>query len=116
MLPSSMNSTDQIELHANMNETVDKGIYTNMETIRAQTDGNDSKKQEGKLPSKSFFSENETLCSHGTLFFTTAYMCFLKLGVIFSKLYKPFLKSIFYFSFPKHFWVKVLHIDSAPFA
>ena len=111
-----MNSTDQIELHANMNETVEKDIYSNMEIIRAQTDGNDRKKQEGKLPGTYFFPENETLRCHGTLFFTTAYMRFLKLGVIFSKLYKPFLKSIFYFSFPKHFWVKVLHIDSAPFA
>ena len=51
-----MNSTDQIELHANMNETVDEDIYTNPETIRAQTDGIDRKKQEGKLPSKYFSS------------------------------------------------------------
>ena len=58
-----MNSTDQIELHENMNETVDEDIYSNMETFSVQTDGNERKQQGGKLPGKSFFSENETLYS-----------------------------------------------------
>ena len=87
-----MNSTDQIELHANTNETVDKGIYTNMETIRAQTDGNDSKKQEGKLPGKYFFLKMKH-CA--VMVLITTYTLFLELGLIFSKLYEPFLKSKF---------------------
>ena len=56
-----MNSIDQIKLHENTNETVKEDIYTNMETFR--TDDNDRKQQGGKLPGKSFFSENETLYS-----------------------------------------------------
>ena len=65
MLPSSMNSTDQIELHANMNETVDKGIYTNPETIRAQT-CNEREMEERKLSGLWFFfpSENWPLSSN----------------------------------------------------
>ena len=78
-----MNSTDQIELHANMNETVEKDIYTDMEIIRAQTDGNDRKKQAGKFPGKYFSLKKMKHCVAMLLcvqFFTAAYTLFFKLN------------------------------------
>ena len=79
-------------IYANQNETVDEDIYTNPETIRAQTDGIDRKQQGGKLPGKYFFLKMKH-CA--VMVLITTYTLFLELGLIFSKLYEPFLKSKF---------------------
>ena len=50
------NLNEDEAIYSNQNETVYEDIYTDLETINAQTDGIDRKKQEGKLPSKYFSS------------------------------------------------------------
>ena len=78
------NLNEDEAIYANQNGTVDEDIYANQETIRPRIDGNDRKKQEGKLPG-TFFFLLKIKRFHVTLF-TVFHNCFfLKLGLIFSK-------------------------------